>query len=168
MDSPAHVFRTADGDVMLKCPTEVAISERRESELASLGFLPLSHFKNTDYAVFFSSQTIKRPKIHGSSDATDNHAIAARLPFVLAAGRFIHYLMVMTRDLKGSIRNTEEIADSLTRWLQNYCNENLGMGLTCERGIRSSRDSLTSKRRLTRRGPLTPSSTCVPGCQTSN
>ncbi|HWS55034.1 MAG TPA: type VI secretion system contractile sheath large subunit, partial [Pyrinomonadaceae bacterium] len=36
---PAHTFRTDEGDVALKCPTEIAITDRREKELNDLGFI---------------------------------------------------------------------------------------------------------------------------------
>src|SRR5262249_5107087 len=40
---PFHMFRTDDGDQALKCPTEVAITDRREKELNDLGFISLCH-----------------------------------------------------------------------------------------------------------------------------
>ncbi|MEZ6077224.1 MAG: type VI secretion system contractile sheath large subunit [Pirellulaceae bacterium] len=92
---PAHVFTADDGDVDLKCPTEVAITDRREKELSDLGFLPLCHYKEKDYAVFFGAQTCQKPKEYQGKDgpaATANAAISARLPYIMATSRIAHYL----------------------------------------------------------------------------
>ena len=59
---PTHVFTSDDGDLDTKCPTEIGITDRREFELSNQGFLPLCHYKNTDYAVFFGAQTTQKPK----------------------------------------------------------------------------------------------------------
>src|SRR5205085_3623668 len=89
---PAHVFTSDDGDPDLKCPTEIGITDRREAELSKLGFLPLCHYKNTDYAVFFGAQTTQKPKKYDRPEATANAAISARLPYIMATSRFAHYL----------------------------------------------------------------------------
>jgi type VI secretion system protein ImpC len=99
---PAHVFTSDDGDPDLKCPTEIGITDRREAELSKLGFLPLCHYKNTDYAVFFGAQTAQKPKKYDKPEATANAAISARLPYIMATSRFAHYLKVMARDKIGS------------------------------------------------------------------
>ena len=85
-----------------KCPTEIGITDRREFELSNLGFLPLCHYKNTDYAVFFGAQTTQKPKKYDRPDATANAAISARLPYIMASSRFAHFLKVMARDKIGS------------------------------------------------------------------
>ena len=85
---PAHVFTSDDGDMDLKCPTEIGITDRREAELTNLGFLPLCHYKNTDYAVFFGAQTAQKPKKYDRPEATANAAISARLPYIMASSRF--------------------------------------------------------------------------------
>ena len=99
---PAHIFTSDDGDPDLKCPTEIGITDRREAELSKLGFLPLCHYKNTDYAVFFGGQTAQKPKKYDRPEATANAAISARLPYIMATSRFAHYLKVMARDKIGS------------------------------------------------------------------
>src|SRR5262245_7256220 len=99
---PAHIFTSDDGDPDLKCPTEIGITDRREAELSKLGFLPLCHYKNTDYAVFFGGQTTQKPKKYDRAEATANAAISARLPYIMATSRIAHYLKVMARDKIGS------------------------------------------------------------------
>jgi len=117
---PAHVFQSDDGDMDLKCPTEVGITDRREAELSGLGFLPLCHYKNTDYAVFFGAQTAQKPKKYDRPEATANAAISARLPYIMASSRFAHYLKVIARDKIGSFMEVEDCQAWLERWIANY------------------------------------------------
>jgi len=117
---PAHVFTSDDGDLDLKCPTELAITDRREAELSKLGFLPLCHYKNTDYSVFFGAQTTQKPKKYDRPEATANAAISARLPYIMATSRFAHYLKVIARDKIGSFMEVEDCQDWLERWIANY------------------------------------------------
>src|SRR5262249_48764104 len=121
---PAHVFTSDDGDTDLKCPTEVGITDRREAELSKLGFLPLCHYKNTDYAVFFGAQTCQRPKKYDRPEATANAAISARLPYIMATSRIAHYLKVMARDKIGSFMEVTDCENWLNRWIKNYVNAN--------------------------------------------
>ncbi|MEZ6117670.1 MAG: type VI secretion system contractile sheath large subunit [Pirellulaceae bacterium] len=117
---PAHVFQADDGDMDLKCPTEIAITDRREAELSKLGFLPLCHYKDTDYAVFFGAQTTQKPKKYDRPAATANAAISARLPYMMATSRFAHYLKVIARDKIGSFMEREDCEAWLDRWIHNY------------------------------------------------
>ena len=117
---PAHVFQSDDGDMDLKCPTEVGITDRREAEMSKLGFLPLCHYKNTDYAVFFGAQTTQKPKKYDRPEATANAAISARLPYIMATSRFAHYLKVIARDKIGSFMEVEDCQAWLDRWIHNY------------------------------------------------
>lgn len=119
---PTHVFTSDDGDVDTKCPTEIGITDRREAELSKLGFLSLCHYKNTDYAVFFGSQTAQKPKKYDTPDATANAAISARLPYIMATSRFAHYLKVMGRDKVGSFMEAQDIELWLDRWIKNFVN----------------------------------------------
>jgi type VI secretion system protein ImpC len=121
---PAHVFTSDDGDQDLKCPTEIGITDRREAELSKLGFLPLCHYKNTDYAVFFGAQSTQKPKKYDRPEATANAAISARLPYIMATSRFAHYLKVMARDKIGSFMEASNCEDWLNRWIKNYVNSN--------------------------------------------
>ena len=117
---PTHIFTSDDGDSDMKCPTEIAITDRREAELSSLGFLPLCHYKNTDYSVFFGAQTTQKPKKYDTADATANAAISARLPYIMATSRFAHYLKVMARDKIGSFMEASDCEEWLNRWIMNY------------------------------------------------
>lgn len=120
---PTHVFRSDDGDVDMKCPTELAITERREFELSNLGFLPLCHYKNTDYAVFFGGQSAQKPKKYDSPDATANAAISARLPYIMATSRIAHYLKVIARDkMVGTGMDAASCEKFLHNWLAGYVN----------------------------------------------
>jgi type VI secretion system protein ImpC len=117
---PAHIFKTMDGDTDLKCPTEVSITDRREKELSDLGFMALSHYKNTDYSVFFGAQTCQRPKKYDRPEATANAAISARLPYILATSRIAHFLKVIARDKIGSFMERKDMQDFLERWISQY------------------------------------------------
>ncbi len=119
---PTHVFKSDDGDMDMKCPTEVGITDRREAELSNLGFLPLSHYKNTDYAVFFGGQSTQKPKKYDEPDATANAAISARLPYIMATSRFSHFLKVMARDKIGSSMEAADCEKWLNKWINNYVN----------------------------------------------
>ena len=119
---PTHIFKSDDGDSDAKCPTEIGITDRREAELSACGFLPLCHYKNTDYAVFFGAQTAQKPKKYDRPEATANAAISARLPYMMATARFAHFLKVMARDKIGSFMEASECEVWLNRWIMNYVN----------------------------------------------
>ena len=119
---PVHLTTTDDGDIDMQCPSEIAITDRREAELSGLGFMPLSHYKGTDFAVFFGGQSAQRPKKYDTPDATANAAISARLPYIMATSRIAHYLKVMARDKVGSFVEAEEMENWLNRWLNTYVN----------------------------------------------
>ncbi|MBB3953026.1 type VI secretion system contractile sheath large subunit [Aureimonas jatrophae] len=127
-DLPMHLFQSDDGDLDVKCPTEVGITDRRDAELGKLGFLPLCHYKNTDYAVFFGAQTAHKPKIYDKPEATANAAVSARLPYIMATSRFAHYLKVMGRDKVGSFMEAEDCERWLNRWISGYVNANEAAG----------------------------------------
>ena len=117
---PAHSFRTDEGDVALKCPTEVAITDRREKELADQGLVPLVHCKGTDYAAFFSVQTVNKPKLYDKEAANANARLSAQLPYILAMSRFAHYLKAMMRDKIGSFMTRQDCEQFLNQWIANY------------------------------------------------
>ncbi len=123
---PSHVFVSDDGDSDQKCPTEIGITDRREAELSKLGFLPLCHYKNTDYAVFFGAQTTQKPKKFDDPDATANAAISARLPYIMATSRIAHFLKVMARDKIGSFMEATDAEEWLNRWISTYVNGSPG------------------------------------------
>ncbi len=123
---PLHVFKSDEGDMDSKCPTEIGITDRREAELSKLGFLPLCHYKNTDYAVFFGGQSVQKPTKYDRPEANANAALSARLPYLLTTSRFAHYLKVMARDKIGSFMEATDCAAWLDRWIKNYVNANAG------------------------------------------
>lgn len=113
---PVHTFPTDDGGVDMKCPTEIAISDRREAELARSGLMPLIHRKNADFAAFIGAQSLQKPAEYTDPDATANENLAARLPYLFATCRFAHYLKCMVRDKIGSFKER----DDMQRWLQDW------------------------------------------------
>ena len=117
---PVHTFPTDDGGVDMKCPTEIAISDRREAELAKNGFMPMIHYKNTDYAVFIGAQSLQKPTTYDDPDATANANLAARLPYLFATCRFAHYLKCMVRDKIGSFKEREDMEMWLNKWISQY------------------------------------------------
>lgn len=119
-DLPTYNYRTNEGDVVMKCPTEVAITDRREAELSGQGFLPLCHYKDTDSAVFFGAQTVQRPKKYDNPNATANAEISARLPYLMAMSRFTHFLKVIGRDKIGSFAEKRDVAQVLNTWISQY------------------------------------------------
>ena len=138
---PAHVFTSDDGDLDSQCPTEIGITDRREAELSGLGFLPLCHYKNTDYAVFFGAQTVQKPKKYDRPEATANASISARLPYIMATSRFAHYLKVLARDKIGSFMEASDCELWLNRWIKNYVNssENAGQDMKARYPLREAR-----------------------------
>ncbi|RLC25821.1 MAG: type VI secretion system contractile sheath large subunit [Deltaproteobacteria bacterium] len=119
-DLPVHNFKTDEGDVALKCPTEIAITDRREKELADLGFVPLVHCKGTDYAAFFSTQTGNKAKVYDSDTANASAKLSSQLQYIMAVSRFAHYLKSIMRDKIGSFMTRQNAEDFLNRWISNY------------------------------------------------
>jgi type VI secretion system protein ImpC len=117
---PVHTFPTDDGGVDMKCPTEIAISDRREAELAKSGFMPLVHKKNSDFAAFIGAQSLQKPAEYDDPDATSNANLAARLPYLFSTCRFAHYLKCIVRDKVGSFKEREDMQKWLNRWIKNY------------------------------------------------
>ncbi|MCM8885051.1 MAG: type VI secretion system contractile sheath large subunit [Candidatus Thiodiazotropha sp.] len=119
-DLPTHTFPTDDGGVDMKCPTEIAISDRREAELAKNGFMPLLHRKNSDFAAFIGAQSLQKPSEYDDPDATANANLAARLPYLFASCRFAHYLKCIVRDKIGSFKERDDMEKWLNKWIQKY------------------------------------------------
>ncbi len=117
---PVHSFPTDDGGGDMKCPTEIAITDRREAELGKAGLMPLSHWKNTDYAVFVGAQSLQKPQEYDDPDATANANLAARLPYLFATCRFAHYLKCIVRDKIGSFKERIDMEKWLNKWILNY------------------------------------------------
>ncbi|WP_233235295.1 type VI secretion system contractile sheath large subunit [Bordetella sp. LUAb4] len=117
---PCHTFPTDDGGVDMKCPTEIAISDRREAELSKNGFIPLVHRKNTDQATFVGAQSLQLPAEYNDADATANANLSARLPYIFACSRFAHYLKCIVRDKVGAFKEREDMQMWLNEWLMRY------------------------------------------------
>ncbi|EON19561.1 hypothetical protein C265_11901 [Cupriavidus sp. GA3-3] len=117
---PCHTFPTDDGGIDIKCPTEIAISDRREAELSKNGFISLVHRKNTDYAAFIGAQSMQKPAEYYDADATANANLSARLPYLFACSRFAHYLKCIVRDKIGAFKEREDMQRWLNEWIMNY------------------------------------------------
>jgi type VI secretion system protein ImpC len=117
---PTHNFYTDEGDIVMKCPTEVPITDRREKELSDLGFIPLVHCKGTDYAAFFAAQSAQKAKLYDLDSANANARLSTQLPYIMAVSRFAHYLKAMMRDKIGSFMSREQAETFLNRWIINY------------------------------------------------
>jgi type VI secretion system protein ImpC len=124
---PVHTFPTDDGDVAMKTPTEIAITDRREFELSNLGFLPLIHKKGTDFAVFMGAQSTQKPKTYFDPIANANAELSSKFNLILCNSRFAHYLKVMARDKIGSFMEADQAGVWLHNWLQNFVTPNPAM-----------------------------------------
>ena len=138
---PTHNFYTDEGDLALKCPTEIPITDRREKELADLGFVPLVHCKDTDYAAFFSVQSCQKPKLYDTDSANANARLSAQLPYLMACSRFAHYLKAMMREKIGSFMSREEAEVFLNRWITRYVtpDDSASPAAKAERPLREAR-----------------------------
>ncbi|MYN04506.1 type VI secretion system contractile sheath large subunit [Pseudoduganella sp. DS3] len=119
-DLPTHTFKTDEGEVALKCPTEIAITDRREKELSDLGFISLVHCKNTDYAAFFGAQSAQKARKYNTDAANANAVLSAQLQYIFAVSRIAHYMKAMMRDKIGSFAAASNVEDYLNRWLTQY------------------------------------------------
>jgi type VI secretion system protein ImpC len=120
---PTHTFQTDEGEVALKCPTEIAITDRREKEFSDLGFIPLVHCKGTDYAAFFGAQSANKSAKYDTEAANANARLSTQLQYIFAVSRFAHYLKSMMRDKIGSFMSRTECEQFLNRWIRNYVTE---------------------------------------------
>ncbi len=142
---PTHTFNTDEGDIALKCPTEIAITDRREKELNDLGFITLVHCKGTDYAAFFGGQTVQKPKVYDTAAANANARISTVLPYILAASRFAHYIKAIMRDKIGSFLTADNVSAFLNRWIGNYVlgKDDAGQEIKAQYPLREARVDVT-------------------------
>ena len=133
---PVHAFSTDDGGVDMKCPTEIAITDRREAELAKIGFMPLLHKKNEDYAAFIGAQSLQKSAEFHDPDATANAKLAARLPYLFATCRFAHYLKVIVREKIGSFKERGDMERWLQTWIANYVHHNPALASDEEKALK--------------------------------
>lgn len=138
---PAHSFSADNGETVLQCPTEVAISDRREKELADLGFIPLVYCKGTDYAAFFAVQSVNKALKYNSDSANANAKLSSQLPYILTTSRFAHYLKVMVRDKIGSFVSQQECQLYLQEWINQYVlvTDDAGPELKAKKPLREAR-----------------------------
>src|SRR5688572_6211896 len=138
---PVHNFYTDEGDVAMKCPTEVPITDRREKELADLGFIPLVHCKGTDYAAFFSVQSAQKAKVYDKEAATANARLSTQLPYIFAVSRFAHYLKAIMRDKIGGYASRSEVERFLNTWINNYtvANDDVGFEMKAKNPLKEAR-----------------------------
>jgi type VI secretion system protein ImpC len=138
---PTHTFQTDEGDVALKCPTEIAITDRREKEFSDLGFIPLVHCKNTDYAAFFGAQSCQKAKKYDQDAANANARLSTQLQYIMAVSRFAHYIKAMMRDKIGSFMSRGECEGFLNQWIMQYVvsNDNVGQEIKASHPLREAR-----------------------------
>ena len=138
---PTHTFKTDEGEIAMKCPTEIAITDRREKELSDLGFMPLVHCKGTDYAAFFGAQSCQKSKKYDTNAANANARLSTQLQYMFAMSRFAHYLKAIMRDKIGSFMTRKECEVYLNRWISNYVvsSEDAGMELKAKHPLKEAR-----------------------------
>jgi type VI secretion system protein ImpC len=142
---PVHTFNTGEGDQVMKCPTEVTITDRREKELNDLGFIAVVHKKNENYAAFFGGQTANKPNLYSKALANANARLSAQLPCILAASRFAHYIKVIMRDKVGSFASRANVETFLNNWIADYVlvNDNASQALKAQYPLREARIDVT-------------------------
>ena len=138
---PTHTFQTDEGDVALKCPTEISITDRREKEFSDLGFIPLVHCKNTDYAAFFGAQSCQKAKKYDQDAANANARLSTQLQYIMAVSRFAHYIKAMMRDKIGSFMSRGECESFLNQWILQYvvANDNVGQEIKASHPLKEAR-----------------------------
>lgn len=140
-DLPTHTFQTDDGEVALKCPTEISITDRREKELSDLGFIPLVHCKGTDYAAFFGTQSAQLPKHYNTDVANANARLSSQLQYIFATSRIAHFMKAIMRDKVGSFASRQNVEDYLNEWLAQYVllDDNAGQEAKAQYPLREAR-----------------------------
>jgi len=142
---PIHTFKSREGDVGSKCPTEVLIPDTREKELSDLGFIPLIHCKNTDYAAFFGANSVQRPKKYDEPAATANAKLSSQIQYLMATSRIAHYLKAICRDKVGSFVSRGQCEQFLNNWISNYVldQDNATQEAKARRPLREARIDVT-------------------------
>lgn len=121
-DLPIHLYDLGTGG-QVKIPSEVMIPETREFEFANLGFIPLSYYKNRDYACFFSANSTQKPARYDTADATANSRINARLPYIFLLSRIAHYLKLIQRENIGTTKDRRLLELELNTWVRGLVTE---------------------------------------------
>jgi type VI secretion system protein ImpC len=139
---PTHTFSTDEGDIALKCPTEVAITDRREKEFSDLGFIPLVHCKGRDFAAFFATQSCQKAKLYNKDEANANARLSTQLQYILCVSRFSHYLKAMARDRIGSFTSRQQCEHWMNDWINTYVHpspENAGQASLAAKPLAEAR-----------------------------
>lgn len=122
-DLPVHVYE-ALGQIEAKIPTEVLVTDRREFELAEMGFIALTMRKGSDNAAFFSANSIQKPKRFPNTKegkmAETNYKLGTQLPYMFIINRLAHYIKVLQREQLGSWKEREDLERELNVWLKQY------------------------------------------------
>jgi type VI secretion system protein ImpC len=121
-DLPVHFFDVGKGTQM-KIPTEILIPETREFEFANEGFIPLSFYKNRNYACFFSANSSQKPQEYDDPTVTANMRINSRLPYIFMVSRIAHYLKVIQRENIGTTKSRSVLQDELNKWVKGLVTE---------------------------------------------
>ena len=139
-DLPIHLFDLGTGN-QVKIPSEVMIPETREFEFANLGFIPLSYYKNRDYACFFSANSAQKPALYDTAEATANSRINARLPYIFLLSRIAHYLKLIQRENIGTTKDRRVLELELNRWVGGLVTEmtDPGDGLQASHPLREAK-----------------------------
>jgi len=117
---PTYSYTSISGERVVQCPTEIAITERREKELSELGFIPLVYYKGTEKGVFFSINTPNKPRKYDSEQANANARLAVQLQYIMATSRFAHYIKIMMRNKIGSFTTQLACQNYLQKWVNKY------------------------------------------------
>ena len=125
---PTHSFSTDRTGLAVKCSTEVIITDAREKELEEMGFIPLCHCQDSEFAAFYSNGSVQKPKKYDDRKATANARLSAMLQYILCVSRFAHYIKMISRDKIGSMTSPEDCEHYLGQWLQNYTTSNVSAG----------------------------------------
>jgi type VI secretion system protein ImpD len=117
---PVQSFRTDQPGVVQKSSVEVALADRQERELAELGLVPLCDCPDVEYSVFYSNQSVQKPRAYDTTLATTNARMSAMLQYMLCTSRFAHYVKVIARDKIGAFADPQGLQSFLHSWIQRY------------------------------------------------
>lgn len=143
-DLPVHTFESM-GDIEMKIPTEVLISDRREFELSEQGFIPLTMRKGSNNAAFFAANSAQAPKIFANTPegkaAELNYKLGTQLPYLFAITRMSHYIKILQREHIGSWRERSDLERELNKWIKQYIadQENPSPEIRSQRPFKSAR-----------------------------
>jgi type VI secretion system protein ImpC len=145
---PLHRF-DAMGEIQTKLPTEVIVTERRESEIADQGFMALTYRRDTENACFFSANSCQRPKTFAISEegrrAALNHRLGTQLPYLFVSSRIAHYLKVLQREQIGTWKERQDLERELQKWINQFVADQAAVtpGVRAKRPLRKAKVSVS-------------------------